>query len=64
MNINAKLNYIRCYFKIKEDWNLRDLADFAKQTLDILLRKKPHDYTTHFYHAKWLLRERMLDDAL
>lgn len=30
MNINAKLNYIRCYFKIEEEWNRKDLADFAR----------------------------------
>jgi hypothetical protein len=64
MNINAKLNYIRCYFKIKEDWNIRDLSDFAKLTLDFLLKKKPYDHMTHFYHAKWLFKERVLDDAL
>lgn len=29
-----------------------------------MLRKRPEEYTTHFYQAKWLLRERVLDSAL
>lgn len=64
MNLQAKLNYIRCYFKIEEDWVQKDLADFAKQVLDSLLQKKSNDNTTHYYHAKWLLKERVLDSAL
>lgn len=32
--------------------------------LDFLLRKRPEDHRTHFFHAKWLLRERVLDSAL
>lgn len=64
ININAKLNYVRCYFRIEEEWNKKDLADFAKEVLDFLLRKRPEDHTTHFFHAKWLLRERVLDSAL
>jgi hypothetical protein len=64
MNANAKLNYIRCYFKIEEDWTRKDLADFAKGVLDFLRQKKPMEHSTHFYHAKWLLRERVLDSAL
>jgi hypothetical protein len=25
VNIHAKLNYIKCFFKIKEDWVQRDM---------------------------------------
>lgn len=64
MNIRARLNFIRCYFKIKEDWLLRDMAEFTKGAIDFLLKKKPNTNSTHFYHAKWLLKERFLDDAL
>ena len=64
MNISARLNYIRCYFKIKEDWIIREMADFAKSAIDFLLKKKAHTNTTHYYHAKWLLKERFLDNAL
>lgn len=63
MNFNSKKNYIRCYFKITQEWNKKDFRDFAKQTLDSMLQKRPNDHTVVFFHAKWLLSERMLDDA-
>lgn len=62
--MNAKLNYLRCYFKIEEEWNRKDLADFAKEVLDFLLRKRSEEHTTHYFNAKWLFRERVLDSAL
>lgn len=63
MNFNSKKNYIRCYFKITDEWSKKDFREFAKQTLDYMLHKRPNDHMVVFFQAKWLLSERMLDDA-
>jgi hypothetical protein len=64
MNINSRLNYLRCDLKIKEDWQIKELADFTKTVLESLLQHKHGDQVVHFLHAKWLLREGRYDDAL
>jgi hypothetical protein len=64
MNVSAKFNYLRCFFKLTERWVEKELEEFTSEVVKGLLKARPYDHNTHYWNAKWLLRERVLDNAL
>lgn len=65
MNQNSKVNYLKCYFKILES-NAdipEDINTHAVTAIQSLLKNTNNDPVVHFLNAKWLLKERYLDQS-
>lgn len=65
LNINSKVNFMKCYFKMVENKAEipEEIIAHAAATIDLLLKHTNDDPVTHFLNSKWLLKERYLDQA-
>lgn len=65
MNQNSKVNYLKCFFKMVEaNANIpEEINTHAATAIEFLLKHTHDDPVVHFLNAKWLLKERYLDQS-
>jgi hypothetical protein len=65
MSINARENFLKCFFKINDanESAVDEYKEQAEQAVHFLMRKQSNSSVTHYLNAKWQLKERMLERA-